>query len=232
MASITYDQLKTKIFERLGDEFESVEISDNQFQHIVDEATDEYCERHHAGTTPEIYILSLTDGTFEYTLPSYVKSVVGYYETSNQSYPSIRRLIYEYNPDIVSIDLISYSMFDAYMKTTDIITGIRHDFNYNDALNLFQIKNLEGRTSIALKIYKSIADSNAEYMYGDQFFQRWVEALCLIQWARNWKKFDRPLLGGATLNWRELEADGKEMLEQLREELKNDEIDPIGIYFG
>ena len=232
MASITYDQLKTKIFERLGDEFEEVEISDNQFQHIVDEAKDEYVERHHAGTTPEIYILSLTEGTFEYTLPNYVKSVEGYYETSNQSYPSIRRLIYEYNPDIAQIDLISFAMFDAFMKTTNIVTGIRHDCNYNDALNLFQIKNLEGRTSIGLQIRKDISVDNAENMYADQFFQRWVEALSLIQWARNWKKFDRPLLGGATLNWRELEADGKEMLEQLREELKNDEIDPIGIYFG
>ena len=232
MASITYNELKTRIFKKLGYPMHNVEISDDQFEYIVDEAIDTYVERHHAGTTKEIYIVSLTDGTYDYTLPDYVQSVIGYYATSNQSYPSIRKIFYEYNPDIASLDLISFVSFDSFMKTTDIVMGIRHDFNYNDALKLFQIRNIEGRSDIALEIRKDVSYDNAEYIYGDQFFQKWVEALSLIQMSRNLKKIDRPLLGNETINWRELEEDGKQMLENLEEKLKTDEIEPIGIMFG
>jgi len=232
MASITFNELKTRIFERLGHPMHIVSISDNQFQYIVEEALDGYVERHHAGTTKEIYILSLTQGTYDYTLPDYVHSVEGYYASSNQSYPSIRKIFYEYNPDIASLDLISYVFFDSFMKTTDIVMGIRHDFNYNDALNLFQIRNLEGRSDIALEIRKSVAYDNVEYIYGDQFFQKWVEALSIIQFSRNLKKIESPLLGNETINWQSIEDDGKQMLEKIEEKLKTDEIDPIGIYFG
>lgn len=231
---ITLSQLKDRIFEKMGGApgMFNIEISDNQFQYIVDDVTDEYVDRHFDGTTPEIYILTLTEGTYEYILPNYVKNVIGYYATTSQSYPSLRKLIYEYNPQIITTDLISFVAFDSFLKTTNLIMGISHDFNYNSTLKLFQIKNLEGLSSIALQIRKDISINNYEDMYADPFFQKYVLALSLIQWARNLKKIDRPLLGNETINWREIEQDGKDLLDEVKEELKKDEIEPIGIYFG
>jgi hypothetical protein len=42
-------------------------------------------------------------------------------------------------------------------------------------------------------------------------------------------KLDRPLLGGVTINWREILEEGKLMKEELEQQLKTEEEDIIPI---
>jgi len=220
---MNYTSFKEYILNNIGDEWHNIEVSDNQFQNIVGQCVKKHAEYHYDGTNIEVYPLTILDSTTVYTLPSKVHSIQGYYRSSISSGISIRKYILEANMDYtLGIDTVSYTMFQSALEDLSITAGVFYDYSYNHTTKQFTILNpTEAGTTLYLKVYADISDSSAniELIYEDRWFQKYVEANIMLTWARNNYKFDRQILGNASVNWREILQEAKEDIEKLEEEL-------------
>lgn len=214
--------LQTLIFKELGKEYHRINISDNQFQDIiVPRALNWFAEHHDDGTRPSTYELDLVSGTHDYTLDSNILYVVGYF-TESIGYPiSRRKYLYEKSWN-VSEDIVSYSYSNAYLSDLNLTTGIYHNFKYNSATNIFTIRNIQGQSKIYLDVFINDTIDNAESIYENYIFQKLVLGHSYILWGYNLNKFEGQILGGRTINWREMVELGKEILEETKEEVLNE----------
>lgn len=214
--------LKTLIFQAAGSEYHRVEVSDTQFNSfIVPHCIEWLNENSDEATRPDTYQLMLSTGVKDYTLPSYVFYVTGYYPDSTPYPMSRRKYIYE-KSGLAYDDMVTLAYSNAYMRDMELNTGIYHTFHFNTTTKLFTLLNTESLSSIYLSIYRDdfVTSSYKESMFENKVFQRLILAHTYIQWARNLKKYNRELIGGSTLNWEALMEDGKELLEKTEEEIK------------
>jgi len=213
--------LQTLIFQEAGSEYRRINVSETQFQSIiVPRALKWFAENHDDGTRPDIYELSLTANTYEYTLDSNILYVVGYYPESIGFPISRRKYVYEREVSFAD-DLISYSYSNAYFSQLQISTGFYFDFNYNPTTNVFSLKNLEDQTKIYLDVFVNETYDNPELIYENHTFQKLVLGHTLIQWGRNLNKFSSEILGGRAINWQEIKEEGEQIIEQVYEEVEN-----------
>ena len=223
---------KNKILRRLGNDWVESELDDEQIDDCIDEALDYFTEYHFDGVDPSIYILDLTSGQTRYELPTNIKSVVGYYRYAQYPDISFKKLLYEWNPHILTTDLISYSLFNSYIEEVDILGGLKYDFHYNETTRIFTLQNLQDQTQIPLKIYTNEGVDNLEKIFENRWFQKYTEALCGIQMADNISHFSGEILGGERVNYELLAQRYQERRDKLEEELYNRYTKPCGIIYG
>ena len=227
-----YTTFKEKIYRRLGNTWYQVELDDEQFDDCFGEALDYYTEFHIDGSDPSFYILDLISGQTRYQLDDDIKSVVGYYRSAEYPDLSFKKLLYEWNPQILTTDLISYSMFNAYIEEVDIIGGAKYDFHFNETTKIFTLNNLEDRTSIALKIYTDESVDNLTKILENRWLQKYTECLCGIQMSDNIDHYDGTILGGGKVNYERIAEKYNERKERLEEELFQRFTKPAPIIFG
>ena len=195
-----------------------------------------FVEMHYDGAKEQIYILDLVSGTTEYTLPSNIHSVVGYYKSDSSAAggtPSFRKMFLERNvSNIAMSNIIDYSIFTAYMRDIDLTYGQEHLFSFNKNTKKLQFFNTEGLADIALEVYIDNSVDDSEYLHDDEFFEEFVTQKCILQWCQNLKKYSSELLSGSTVNWQEMESSAKEELEKLEQRMKDEYMEVYDIMFG
>jgi len=224
---------KTLIFKLCGSTYHRVEVDDNQFTALVNKARQIYVEKHFDGSQRSIYELDVSSGDMTYTLPDYVDAVVSIINLQTLDTPvSIRKLIYEANPSVFDGDVVQYSFLQGWLSQQRITYGVYYHWDYTrTARRLTLLADPEADT-LYLEIFKDNFVTDAEDIYEDHIFRDMCQALCLIQWSRNLKKYDRALVGNSTLNWKEIEEDGKTLWEETLEKIDTEYSEECDIIFG
>lgn len=77
-----------------------------------------------------------------------------------------------------------------------------------------------------LKVFRK---ETAEKLYNDDLVQRLCVAHAMIQWGHNLNKYNMTLPSGGTINGREILDEGKELLEKVMEDIR-EESEPLPFY--
>lgn len=224
---------KDLIFKLCGSEYHRVEVSDDQFTALLNKAKQIYVEKHFDGSTRSIYELDVSSGEMVYTLPDYVDSVVSIINLGTLNSPvSVRKLMYEANPSMFNKDLVQYAFFQGYLEQQRITYGLYYHWDYTRTSKRLTLLSDPETDNIFLEIFKDNYIDDAEDIYEDHIFRDMCQALCLIQWSRNLKKYERALIGNSTLNWKEIEEDGKTLWEETLEKIDTEYCEEPEIEFG
>lgn len=240
----TLTDLKLYIKRQLGDPVINIEIADSQMDDRIAEALDHFKEFHADGTDEAVYLLSVTDGTSVYTLPSQIEQVVRVFPDNNflisdgeafqiplywsgQGYPSQFGSI-DY---MVEVNLADMQFIRQKLALTNKFFEKNPRFDFNATTKRFALYEApEADTVIALKVFQ--ADTDATKLYDNKWFKKYAVALCGIQWGINVTKYSNVSLpGGASLNGEGIETRYLTKKEELEEELQR-YMEPPDIYSG
>ncbi len=139
--------------------------------------------------------------------------------------------------NLSSVDLGYYKMAMQYLDLLDIeLNGhVRFRFNrYSQRMYLdinWQYDIMPGQY-VVVKGYTFIDPDQFAGAYGDPWLIRYTTALLKRQWGANLKKFSGvQLIGGVTLNGKEIYDEGMAEIKDLEEEIRNKQA-PLGFLMG
>jgi hypothetical protein len=232
----TLDELKRYILRKLGAPVINIELADTQMEDRIQEALDEFIEHHTDGTEEAVYLLSVTDGTTVYTLPSQIVNVTKIFsdnqflqdDEANPIYGSLYAYTGYYTESSDSttgngyysqVEVSDMSFMRTQMALADHQFLKERKFDFNTTTKRFALYEAPTEdTTYALKIYQT--ETDVTKLYDNKWLRRYATALCGIQWGINLTKFTgSPLPGGANLNGEGIEARYLAEKEFLEEEL-------------
>lgn len=124
--------------------------------------------------------------------------------------------------------ILHYFMTSQYLETLDWVTNSqanrRVKWNqYQNRLHLdFDWDSLNAGDWILIDCTMRQDPDDYPSMYNDAWLKDYVEALFQMQWGRNLSKYDGiQMLGGVTLNGRQILEDAAQFKNDLEEELRN-----------
>ena len=207
---------KEKIFSLAGGDFNTVEVSDDNFGHILDALFQRFMQEHADGAEKKIYELDLVAGTTRYTLPDSVIAVVGYYKVGgsvNSGMPTYQKYMYEQSGGLPT-NVSDYAIFQAYMTDMGIMMGMEFDFHFSQLTHQLTVLGAS-IDKLYLSVWEDLTSDFKEDIYEDEFFTEWVQGYFMKQWWRNIKKYGaRQLIGGGELNLDDLRDDADTMIEK------------------
>lgn len=237
MAVTTLAGLKQYIKRNLGDPVINIEIADSQLDDRIEEALNEFTEHHIDGTFESVYLLSASEDTKSYDLPSTIKSVTYVFSTNQylNDEALLMQPLYMSNPSTES-QIMEVSVSDmAFIRQRMALVEdfyrreLRYDFNpTTNVFLLYEAPSLD--TTYALKVFQ--IETDVTKYYDNKWFKRYATALCGIQWGINITKYSgAPLPGGASLNGEGIESRYTDLKTQLEEELDRYR-EPADFYVG
>jgi hypothetical protein len=240
----TLASLKEYIKRRLGDPLNNIEIADTQMDDCIKEALDHFKEYHVDGTDEAVYLLSVTDGTSLYTLPTQIEQVIRVFPDSDflttdgeafeipvywsgMGYPAQYGSI----PYMIEVSIADMQFVRTQMALVDKFFEKNLRFDFNATTKRFALYEAPSEDKLlALKVFQS--DTDVTKLYDNKWFKKYAIALCGIQWGVNLTKFTNVSLpGGAQMNGEQIEARYLAQKEALEEELER-YIEPTDIYVG
>ena len=133
--------------------------------------------------------------------------------------------------------ILHYYMTSQYLETLDWVTNNNNNrrirFNEHQArLYLdFDWDELQAGDFILVEVLMRQDPETYTAMYNDNWLKDYVEALFQQQWGRNLSKYDGiQMLGGVTLNGRQILEDASTFKRDLEEEIRSKyEIPPMDL---
>ncbi len=133
--------------------------------------------------------------------------------------------------------ILHYFMTSQYLETLDFVTNSQKDrrvrFNeHQGRLYLdFDWADLQTGNQIVVEVMMRQDPDTFTGMYNDSWLKDYVEALFQQQWGRNLSKYDGiQMLGGVTLNGRQILEDASQFKKDQEESLRNMyEIPPLDL---
>lgn len=227
---------KDLIFQMCGSEYHRVEVSDDVWDNfIVPKVTNKFVEFHFDGSTKKIVPLQIINNQTDYLLDSEIESVTSI--ISPDTIPGTISPIHLYKEKMFRegsvMNLSDFTLFQGWISQMRITTGNYYHYGFNKITKTLRLYNPSQLPSeVFLEVYIDSSVDSIDLMRENTLYQEMSMALTNIMWAKNLKKYDRALIGGSTINWKDIEDDGKEMWEKCIEELKNEQSESPEIEFG
>ena len=239
-------ELKNYALRRLGYPTIDINVATEQLDDLVEEAIDFYQEYHYNGSYKTFMKIEVTDAiktaaqgntqsgsTAWYELDNYVDlppGTLGVNHVYSQIGASsivpgnIFNIKYQiFLNDIYAMThghILHYFLTSQYLETLDWVTNSQRDrrVRFNEHFLLVEMslrQNPETYTN----------------MYNDNWLKDYVEALFQQQWGRNLSKYDGiQMLGGVTLNGRQILEDASQFKKDLEETLRTTyELPPLDL---
>ena len=103
----------------------------------------------------------------------------------------------------------------------------------NQILKKFTIKNpTQAGSQIALDVLIDVTQEDLELVHDNPWFEEWVTAHSMLQMSVNIMKYEKPLLGGTVLNWKDIQEEAKARIEELKDRIDNEESEDLGFMIG
>ena len=163
-------------------------------------------------------------------LPEFVMAVMNIFPFNDKSALNMWDIRYQLRlNDLYSMNatnMLHYEMVQQQIQTMNHILIGRTPINYNQHQNrlyLHMDSNFvhEGEY-IVIECYRKIDPNNFTDVYNDIFLKRYVTALFKKQWGANLSKFDGvAMIGGVTLNGRQIYSEALQDIEKLEQEIRS-----------
>lgn len=217
-------EFKNLIYKIAGSKYHRIEVDDEVFNnHILPLALHYWVENHYDGSQKFVYELKLVPGQFTYQLPPKISAVVAIMQSNVDIPVPFRTLAFNRNPDMfLAYDMVSYSMFNAWMEEAQITFGWYYDFQFSKDTKLFTIMNPERQTTLYLVCYTDESVEHMDKIRENPIFQKLVTGYLLLNWARSLTKYDSELVGGRKFDKDAIRQDAEKTIEEARKEIEEE----------
>lgn len=234
---------------KLGKPVININVAPEQIEDRIDEALEVYQESHY-DATEEVWIahtITASDVTNGYvTLPSNILLVAEFakspavsskgpdYKFSLQYRIGADSFgISPYSCGAMSPDMLNYYIINTnYNEMYDLLnTTPRFEFSrHQDRLYIFN-GELEEDDDIYIRVFRIIDPETATKIYNDKWLKEYTTQLIKKQWGENLKKHGSiQLLGGVTLNGKEIYDEAVTEIERLEEQLEDKYTEPTDFF--
>jgi len=231
---------------RLGAPQLKIDLVEDQFLDIIDQAIQEVTYYIYDGMMEGVLLVQIEKGKRDYKLPSNVLAITGIKASS--AYNAFVRIPTGYildvnpliltsasgitgNPIIQNIDVTNMVQKMAGLSQLKNIFDVTINFDYNSNNNILRLHEDPQSDVIMLEVGLEY-EPNPEHdgIYDNKFVKKYAEALAWIQQATIYGKYEgAQLVNGSSIAYNDMRERGQQMLEEVKEEIMNN-MEPLGIY--
>jgi hypothetical protein len=135
---------------------------------------------------------------------------------------SIERFIYSdaYGPGLGSENLMAYVINSSFMDVTRQVLLPQISYSYNRLTKKFRFQGELPKNTCIFQVYNTVPDCA---LFQDEIFVRYCIAKAKMQLARILGTFSFNLPGNITINYDMIASEGKDELDTIIQEIKDDE---------
>lgn len=230
------DGLKEFILQRLGEPVITINVTDIQIQHCINDALEHWVTHAEGGTQMRFMELDITGGNLDYQLGFDVEAVTWVYDVNdvdiNAIFPAGSYTTTSftgtanYVTGVVGAsgkhDLLSIELTRNHLQTIEFMLSEKVEFDFNSStkvLHLFEDTGIS--RTFGLTYYQRVDYSNeSSFLYDHTWIKRYSTAMVKLQWANNMLKYTGTSLpAGVQLNAESILNEAKEEIDKLDEEL-------------
>jgi len=234
---------------RLGEPVIEINVDPDQIEDRVDEAI-QYWQEFHSDATYRTYVSHLvtsTDVTNEYIQTTDDVLFVSRLFRVGGSSSGVGMFDVKYQimlNDVANMrgagaDLAHFEQMNQYMALLDMKLNGEPQTTYSRKMNRLYVhgdfadKDIQAGTYIIYEAYKTVDPTAYGKVYNDMWLKEYTSELIKQQWGSNLSKFEgMQMLGGVTLNGRQLYDDATTQIEKLREKIRLDFEMPADFFVG
>ena len=243
----TKERLREWIKEELGAPCLHVEVTNDVIETKIDDAVKVFAKHSGDATYRTAMLINLSAGETEYVVDENIETVVnlnhdqGSYGGGIDTLFTPQNQIYSYDLGIGGFrdfgqDLISYQAAMEYIELSRNMLRAEYFLEYNKYTNTLKITPAAtDNISAVLEVYskRDFGNISESEIYDEEFIKEYALALTKIILGRIRSKFEGiPLPGGGSLDGSSLIAEGIEDRNKLKEDLMNNEGEPLEISVG
>jgi len=220
---------------KLGEPIISIEVTEDQFDDVIDMAIEFYCQNVYEGSKTSTYVFDIATGTLEYDLASSIPNlfavtdILSPYGFDNSMFPTQ----YGFTKDDVDFlfslgklegnSLVDYSIAMQNISAVNkmIVPKTSWDFNYNTGLLRFGSQPSMTKAVASCTILLDYDGSGSGKYWSNNLLTEYTTALAKIQWGQNMKKFSSMSIpGGGEINAQGIFDEGMAEKERIETEVK------------
>ena len=220
---------------QLGEPIIKVEVLDDQIRDIIKSTVQKYTEYAY-GTLEETVIIQL-HGAKEYPMPDLITNIISLKTGMTSNLTDFSANFGQYVPnlwsdmyftDSLTGDIIPNIM--AISATTAILdkyfgTDVYYNFNANRKI-LQVFDNYEG-PAVLHYYYEYLANPEHDLIYNQEWVKAYSKAKTKLLWGNIVGKYSQSLIGGAQINYSDIQSSAQQEIEQLDEQLLDKWTDPV-----
>ena len=235
-------QLIQYLKETLGEPIINVEITDNQFKNLINQAIKKVTYYIADGKIDGVILLDLEKGVRSYKLPYNTYSVekVSLSDKNNPLFFNLPKgysinvtnpmdINYFSNSQLYSFDIQRMTEFLSKMSQIQTLFNLEPNYTFNSfTKELIFFEDVNANKALIKASFEYIPNPNEDYIYDNVFVKELSLAYAYKQWANNLGKYDTQLVNGSSLNYRDIQSKGEDLENKVLEDLKRN-IMPFGI---
>jgi len=198
--------LKNYIKANLGSDIVRVEITEDQYNIIIDDSLQKFFNYVYDGYDKVYQPITLpttgTTGMSTVTLPNNILSVVKVFG---------------------QIQPLNFKVYSYIYEPSNIIANREYTFSFSKYSHILTINETpEKDTAAVAYVYRKLDETIYTDLYNHEWLKKYIIAKAKIQWGQNLSKYGSVVLpGGMTLNGEFILNEGKEEYRLAEEELYN-----------
>jgi len=241
--------LKKYIKEVLGEPVVTVQVTDEQLEHIINKVTEKFVDYVSGGTQLRYLNLDISAGIQEYQLAEDVYAIQHIYDTTSIDLGSVfpegsftagtfsggfREVSHSLGTYGHKHDLLSIELTRQHIQTLNFMLSVQVSFNYNSTSNkLYLMESPKAAKKLGIIYYQIFDYSGDTHIYDHTWFKRYSVEQARKQWGTNLMKFNGSILpGGLTIDATAILTEAKEEIEKLDQELEEIWREPIDFITG
>jgi len=228
--------------ETLGEPIINVEITDNQFKNLINQAIKKVTYYIADGKVEGSILLDLEKGVNTYKLPDNTYSVenVSLGDKNNPLFFNIPKgysinvtnpmdINYFSNSQLYSFDIQKMTEFLSKMSQIETLFKLEPNYTFNSfSKELHFFEDIDANKALIKASFEYIPNPDNDYIYDNIFVKELALAYAYKQWANNLGKYETQLVNGSSLNYRDIQSKGEDLENKVLEDLKRN-IMPFGI---
>ena len=253
------EEFKEYCLRKLGKPLIQINVSEEQLQDRINESLEHFYEEHFDATQRKYLAVYITDSDVANGYIEVSKNIievtdvlkgrnnaVGDRGIFNPEYQYFMSELWG-QQSVFSRGITNYYINMSYLNMINQFFTPSRTFQFSKKTGRVYIQDLKGAQAkeqiLLLEVWGKIQgededndDSNTEIfenVWGDRWLTRYATALIKLQWGDNLSKFSGvQILGGVTLNGKEIKDEAKEEIKELEEELEMKYSLPIDFLVG
>ena len=225
----------------LGVTYRRVEISEIQYDTLIDDAIELFMIHGYSGHDRGFIEMNTVKGQLKYKVPSDIMEVIKIIEPSLTRGLSGEAMIYESTRSQVSFNstynYVDYQIMQFNISETEKNFRTRVSYNFNAStkeLTIFDSSNVDNHKKLLLECYLYPGETQVDFdsIYGHIWIKDHCVGLAYEQWYRNLAKFGKTKIqdGEIEIDVPALKTLGDEILERTREDILDMYSNPLGIW--
>lgn len=224
---MTKADLQKYILNQLGSPVINVELTPDQIDNCINEATQMFVESHYDGTDLSYIGVNVTTDVQSYTLPDNVFEVLKVLNTQNNIFVFDEPLLLTPNygnsitPDVVSLDVKNIEALRIIFKTAEKTynSDILFDFNSTTKKLIFHAKP---RLSGVYICEVQQSETDLTKYYNNLWLKRYSIALCRKVLSINVGKYaGSNLPGGVSVDYQRMASEAQQEIDKLELQLRD-----------